>query len=80
MAEYLGLTADQRSRVGAVEEKMSNVAIPLGRAIVHAEPNLNDRFANGTIDDAALEAMTARIGELQGRLRAVLSGSVARLC
>jgi Spy/CpxP family protein refolding chaperone len=71
MADHLGLSADQRSRIGAVGDKMSAAAIPLGHEIVDAERNLNARFANGTIDDATLTSLTAQIANLQGRLRAV---------
>ena len=71
MADHLGLSADQRSRIGAARDNMSAAAIPIGHEIIDAERNLNARFANGTIDDAALTSLTSHIANLQGRLRAV---------
>jgi Spy/CpxP family protein refolding chaperone len=71
MADHLDLSADQRIRIQAIAEAMGAAAVPLGRAIVDAERTLNARFANGTIDDASLESLTARIASLQGRLRHV---------
>jgi Spy/CpxP family protein refolding chaperone len=70
MADHLGLTAAQRTRIEAAEKAMSATAIPLGRAIVDAEADLDARFAAGTIDERGLRAATAHIAELQGRLRA----------
>ena len=71
MADHLDLSAGQRTRIQAVADKMSAAAVPLGRAIVDSERGLNAGFANGTIDDALLESLTARIAALQGRLRHV---------
>lgn len=71
MADHLGLSPDQRDRISAISAKMSAAAVPLGRAIVDAERRLNAGFAAGTMDEPALRAQTARIAEMQGRLRAV---------
>jgi Spy/CpxP family protein refolding chaperone len=71
MADHLGLTPVQRAKIQAAEKAMSATAIPLGRQIIDSEAALEKRFADGTIDDAALRSMTQRIAELQGRLRAV---------
>jgi Spy/CpxP family protein refolding chaperone len=70
MADHLGLTPAQRSRIEAAEKAMSATALPLGRAIVDAEADLDARFAAGTIDERSLRAATAHIAELEGRLRA----------
>ena len=70
MGDHLGLTAAQRARIEAAEKTMSASAIPLGRAIVDAEADLDARFAAGTIDERTLRAATAHIAELEGRLRA----------
>ena len=70
MADHLGLTPAQRARIEAAEKAMSATAIPLGRAIVDAEAELDARFAAGTIDERSLRAATAHIAELEGRLRA----------
>jgi len=70
MADHLGLTPAQRSRIEAAEKTMSETAIPLGRAIVDAEADLDQRFAAGTIDERTLRAATTHIADLEGRLRA----------
>ncbi len=71
MADHLGLSADQRAALEKIETKMSAAAVPLGRQIVDAEAALDRAFAGGTIDEATLTTLTQRIGDLQGRLRAV---------
>jgi Spy/CpxP family protein refolding chaperone len=71
MADHLGLTAGQRRRIENVRVAMTAAAVPLGIQIVDAERALDGAFANRTIDKERLHVATARIGELQGRLRAV---------
>lgn len=71
MAGHLALTDDQRRRIESISTAMTAAAVPLGGRIVDAERELDAAFAGGTIDEAALRVATARIGELQGRLRAV---------
>src|SRR6202790_1601620 len=41
MADHLGITAAQRTRIEAAEKANSATAIPLGRAIVDAEADLD---------------------------------------
>ncbi len=71
MADHLGLSDAQKAAIEKVEAAMSAAAIPLGRQIVDEEAGLDRAFANGTIDQATLATLTERIGDLQGRLRAV---------
>ena len=71
MSEHLALTAAQRRRIETIAASMTSSAVPLGREIIAAERALDRGFADATIDDATLRAQTARIGALQGRLRAV---------
>ncbi len=71
MAENLGLSDAQKTSLGRIEAAMTAAAIPLGRGIVDGEAALDAAFAAGTIDSPTLAASTARIAELQGRLRAV---------
>jgi Spy/CpxP family protein refolding chaperone len=71
MAEHLDLSADQKAAIERVEANMTATAVPLGRQIVDAEAALDRAFADGTIDQATLVALTEKIGDLQGRLRAV---------
>lgn len=71
MADHLRLTAAQRTKIEALQKTMSATAIPLGREVLDAEAVLEKRFADGTMDESTLRAMTQRVAELQGRLRAV---------
>jgi Spy/CpxP family protein refolding chaperone len=71
MAEHLELSADQKAAIEKVEASMTAAAVPLGRQIVDNEAALDRAFAQGTIDQATLTTLTERIGDLQGRLRAV---------
>ncbi|HEY0392934.1 MAG TPA: Spy/CpxP family protein refolding chaperone [Candidatus Elarobacter sp.] len=71
MAAHLGLTAEQKRRIEGIAATMRAGAVPLGARIVDAERTLDREFATRTIDEARLRAATARIAELQGRLRAV---------
>jgi Spy/CpxP family protein refolding chaperone len=71
MADHLGLSDAQKAAIEKVEAAMTAAAVPLGRQIVDAETTLDRAFATGTIDQAALTTLTERIGNLQGRLRAV---------
>ena len=78
MADHLGLSDSQKVAIEKVEASMSASAIPLGRQIIDAEAALDRAFANGSIDEARLTTLTERIGDLQGRLRAVhLSAHIA---
>ena len=71
IADHLRLSDGQKAAVEKVEVTMSVAAIPLGREIVDAEVALDRAFANGSIDEATVTALAERIGDLQGRLRAV---------
>jgi hypothetical protein len=71
MSEHLRLTGAQKRRMRDIEHRMTAGAVPLGREIVREESLLDDRFAQHTINGAALQQMTAHIALLQGRLRAV---------
>jgi Spy/CpxP family protein refolding chaperone len=71
MADHLGLSDAQKAAIEKVEAAMKAAAVPLGRQIVDSEAALDRGFASGTIDQATLTALTERIGDLQGRLRAV---------
>jgi Spy/CpxP family protein refolding chaperone len=70
-ASQLGLSPEQRSATEAVHDRMLREAVRLGRAVVDAEAALDRAFAEGTIDEPRLAALTDEIGRLRGRLRAV---------
>ncbi len=71
LAEPLGLSEADAAAVRRVFEAMRAEARALGREIVAAEGELDRLFAQGAADPAAVGALTAKIGALQGRLRAV---------
>lgn len=70
MADALALTETQRTRTGALLEGMRAETIPLGERIIGEEAALDRLFAERRITSDALSAATARIGTLQGELRA----------
>lgn len=65
----LGLTDAQRSRIQQLFDAMKAEAVPLGQKLIAAEHDLNAAFADRTITPERLQAATAAIGELQGKLR-----------
>lgn len=71
LAESLGLSEADAAVVRRVFESMRAEARALGREIVAAEGDLDRLFAHGAADPVAVGALTAKIGALQGRLRAV---------
>lgn len=71
LANQLGLSDGDAAAVRRVFEAMRAEARALGQEIVAAEGELDRLFAHGHADAAAVEALTAKIGGLQGRLRAV---------
>lgn len=71
LAGPLGLSDADAAAVRRVFEAMRSEARALGREIMAAEAELDHMFADGRADAAAVEALTAKIGALQGRLRAV---------
>lgn len=71
LAEALELTPEQRVGVEASFARMKEAAVALGAEIVAAEEELDRRFAHRRLDEAGLSELTARIAELEGRLRFV---------
>lgn len=69
LADDLELTAEQRTAVQASFDRMHAAAVALGAELVAAEEELDRRFAHRHLDEAKLAELTARIGELEGRLR-----------
>ena len=70
LAGPLGLSDADTAAVRRVFEAMRIEARALGAEIVAAEGELDRLFAHGPADVGAVEALTAKIGALQGRLRA----------
>jgi len=69
LASALNLSEDQRDRTRALFEEMRDTAVPLGNEVLAKEGELDEAFASGRIDDAALRRILAEIGRLQGELR-----------
>lgn len=70
LAEPLQLTPAQRSATQALMHSHKTEARDLGAQTLAAERELDLAFARKTVTDAELSRLTARIGELQARLRA----------
>ena len=69
--DQLHLTADQHQRFQKLFESMKAEAIEAGEGLIASERALDRAFAEGRMTSDALDTLTARIGEAQGRLRAV---------
>lgn len=70
-AVRLNLSTAQRSQLEAIFAAMQSAAVPLGRDLVDRETELDRAFVTNEITAGELRALTARIGELEGALRAV---------
>ena len=70
LADGLGLTPEQRSRMQQLYEAMKAEAIPLGERLIAQEGDLDRQFASRSITPANLDAITAEIGRTQAALRA----------
>ncbi len=70
LAESLSLNPEQRAETEALFKSMETKAKTLGQQLVDAERELDALFARKQVTPAQLDAATARIGTLQGKLRA----------
>lgn len=71
LADSLGLTEDQRTRVAVIRAAMLERAVALGAEIIEAERALSGRFEHAHIDSATVLTSTMAIGQLYGELRYV---------
>ena len=71
LRDRLGLTPEQEAAVRASFARMEAAAKPLGAELIERERALDRAFAGGAADMEAVRSMTAAIGDVQGRLRAV---------
>jgi hypothetical protein len=69
LAEPLGLTESQRSRVQALHAAMKAEAVPLGERLIAQEADLDTAFRERTVTPASLAETTAAIAATQGALR-----------
>ena len=71
LKDQLRLTADQHQQFQQLFESMKAEAIAAGEDLINSERALDRAFADGRMTPETLGALTARIGDAQGRLRAV---------
>lgn len=71
LRDRLQLTAEQHQQFQQLFKSMKAEAIAAGEALIASERALDRAFAERSVTPDALAALTARIGEAQGRLRAV---------
>src|SRR5713101_7284302 len=69
LANQLGLTDEQRAGVQPLFDSMKSEAVPIGQKLIAAERDLNAAFVERTITPEKLQAATAAIAEIQGKLR-----------
>ena len=70
LRQALVLTGEQASEIERITAAMRERAKSLGEDIIRAEAALDKAFERGTPDEAAVDALTERIGLLNGQLRA----------
>ena len=70
LADELALTAEQRQQTEALFAAMQSEAVALGRQLIALETDLDAAFASGQATAEGILDLTARIGEVEGRLRA----------
>jgi Spy/CpxP family protein refolding chaperone len=69
LADSLGLSADQRTRVRDLFAAMKAEAVPLGERLIAQEAELDKQFADKTMTPARLEVSTDAIGATTAALR-----------
>jgi Spy/CpxP family protein refolding chaperone len=69
LAEQLGLSPDQKTRVQNLFDSMKTEALPLGAKLLDQEAALDRQFAARSITPEILQAETAQIGVTQAELR-----------
>jgi Spy/CpxP family protein refolding chaperone len=69
LASELNLSAAQKRQLTALYEQMNAEARALVEALIERERALDAQFAGGTLSPESLGAETARIADIQGRLR-----------
>ncbi len=71
MAEKINLTTEQKSKIEAIYQGMKAKAIRLGNRLIDKETQLNEQFANRTINQATLEQLVGEIAKIRTELRVV---------
>lgn len=71
LADQLQLTQDQRQRMQELVDAMKSEAVWAGEKLIEQEGALDREFADRSISPESLTALTTRIGEIHGQLRAI---------
>jgi len=69
LADQLGLTEQQRTRVQDLHAAMKAETVPLGERLIAQETELDRQFTTKSVTLVSLQAATADIGASQGTLR-----------
>jgi len=69
LANQLGLTDQQRTKIEGLFNSMKSEALPLGQKLIAAERDLNRQFVDRAITPERLKSATAAIAEIRGELR-----------
>jgi len=69
LADRIGLDADRRARIAAIEARMTEAAKASGERVLQLEAELDRRFAEGAIAPDALKDLLRKIGEARAELR-----------
>ena len=66
----LAVTPEQAAQIERIRDDMASIAKRLGASIIQAETELDASFRSGAADETSVQTLTARIGTLNGELRA----------
>lgn len=69
LAKELSLSEKQITQSQAIFDAMQGNAVELGKQLIHKEQELDQKFAQGSIDPASLKTLTEEIGNLQAKIR-----------
>ena len=69
LAGELGLSEEQIVRTEQIFRAMKSETMELGRALVDKERELDQQFADGSVDASGLQALLAEIGAIEANIR-----------
>lgn len=69
LADQLGLSPEQRSKIQEMFSKMKADTTPIGNKLIEQESDLDRQFSGRTITAASLATATSAISKTQGELR-----------
>ncbi len=71
MKEKISLTKQQEKKIKALYDQMKTEAIPLGKRLIKLEKQLNDMFADKSVNETSLRQQLTLIAEVRMKLRYV---------